>query len=445
MNVSFDKFLKGEKQGENVADIDKLVKRSNLLALLLLTGFLVYLGCILYNTENQIYYGVIVFLGVIELLALAALSISAAGYLFLSGLMLNGFVTLLFLGLSVVFFGKEAGFHNYFLLLSLVPLITFKRKHRKHAMIIFCINLSLYLLVSLSPVSDLTNTPFPQVYLETMSSSFILLVYLVVLSLVIINIRVTSKKENSLRKDAMETRLVNERLKEINDSKDRFFSIISHDLRAPLGTVSAFLDYFTDESEHFSREELKEAVASMNKYTHEVYALLENLLTWSRIQSGSIKVNLRHESISERVRMNMELYSAQAISKEIKLTCNVNDDIVLDFDPDMINTILRNLINNAIKFTPRGGQILINAVRKSDCVEVSVQDSGKGMSETTLKDLFRIDKKQNSCLGTEGEKGSGLGLILCKHFVECHKGTFAISSSRGKGCRVMFTIPFKQS
>jgi signal transduction histidine kinase len=133
------------------------------------------------------------------------------------------------------------------------------------------------------------------------------------------------------------------------------------------------------------------------------------------------------------------------MQKEINLKCNIDDDIVLDFDPDMINTILRNLINNAIKFTPRGGAIVINAVRRSDSVEVSVQDSGKGMSETTLKDLFRIDKKQNSCLGTEGEKRSGLGLILCKHFVECHNGTFSISSSRGKGCRAIFTIPFQKS
>lgn len=445
MNVSFDKFLKGEKQGESIADVDKLVKRSNFLAVILLTGFIIFLGGILYDTGYQIYNGVIIFLGVIELLALAALSVSAAGYLFLGGLMLNGFVCILFFGLSIVFFGKEAGFHNYFLLLSLVPLISFKRKHRIHAVIIFCINLSLYLFVSLSPGSVMTYIPFPHEYMEPMSSSYILLVYLVMLSLVIINIRVTSTKENSLRREAMETRLVNERLKEINDSKDRFFSIISHDLRAPLGTVSAFLDYFTDESENFTKEEIKEAVASMNKYTHEVYELLENLLTWSRIQSGSIKVNLRHESISERVRTNVELYEANAMQKEINLRCNVNDDIMMDFDPDMINTILRNLINNAIKFTPRGGEVVISAARKSDNVEIIVQDSGKGMSETTLKDLFRIDKKQNSCLGTEGEKGSGLGLILCKHFVECHNGTFSISSSRGKGCRVMFTIPFQQS
>lgn len=445
MNVSLDKFLKGEKHGEYIADVNKLVKKSNVLALILLTAFIISLAGILYNSDNHIYNSVIVFLGVVELLALAALSLSAAGYLFLSGLMLNGLVCMLFFGLSIVFFVKEAGFHNYFLLLSLVPLITFKRSHRIHAMIIFCINLLLYLFVSLFPGSVIAYTPFPQEYLTIMSSSYILLVYLVMLSLVIINIRVTSTKENSLRREAMEEHLVNERLKEINDSKDRFFSIISHDLRAPLGTVSAFLDYFTDESENFTKEEIKEAVASMNKYTHEVYVLLENLLTWSRIQSGSMKVNLKKENLSERIRLNVELYTAQAMQKEINLKCNIDDDIVLDFDPDMINTILRNLINNAIKFTPRGGAIVINAVRRSDSVEVSVQDSGKGMSETTLKDLFRIDKKQNSCLGTEGEKRSGLGLILCKHFVECHNGTFSISSSRGKGCRAIFTIPFQKS
>ncbi|MDD3033200.1 MAG: HAMP domain-containing sensor histidine kinase [Bacteroidales bacterium] len=445
MNVSFENFLKGEKQGENIADVNKLVKRSNVLAVILLTAFIISLAGMLFNSDNQIYNRVLAFLGVIELLALAALSLSAAGYLFLSGLMLNALVCILFFGLSIFFFGKEAGFHNYFLLLSLVPLITFKRGHRIHAMMIFCINVLLYLFVSLFPGSVIAYTPFPQEYLTIVSSSYVLLVYLVMLALVIINIRVTSKKENSLRREAMEAHLVNERLKDINDSKDRFFSIISHDLRAPLGTVSAFLDYFTDESENFTKEEIKEAVASMNKYTHEVYALLENLLTWSRIQSGTIKVNLKHESITERIRMNVELYAANATKKEITLICSVNEDIVLDFDPDMINTIFRNLINNAIKFTPRGGEIAINAVRRSDNVEITVQDSGKGMSDTTLKDLFLIDKKQNSCLGTEGEKGSGLGLILCKHFVECHNGTLSISSSRGKGCRVMFSIPFQQS
>lgn len=445
MNISFDNFRKGEKISENIADVNKLVKISNVFAVLLLTGFIISLAAILYNSDNEIYNNVFVFLVIIELLVLAALSLSAADYLFLSGLMLNGFVTLLFFGLSIGFFGKEAGFHNYFLLLSLIPLITFKRKHRIYALVIFVVNILLYLFVSLFPGSVIEYIPFPQDSLTVMSSSYIILVYLVMLTLVVINIRVTSKKENSLRKEAMEAHLVNERLKEINDSKDRFFSIISHDLRGPLGTVSAFLDYFADESENFTKEEIKESVASMNKYTHEVYALLENLLTWSRIQSGSIKVNLRHESISERIRLNVELYAAQAMQKQIKLSCNVCDDIILDFDPDMINTILRNVISNAIKFTPRGGEIVLNAVRKSECVEVTVQDSGKGMSESTLKDLFRIDKKQNSCFGTEGEKGSGLGLILCKHFVECHNGSLSLSSSRGKGCRVTFTIPVKQS
>ncbi len=442
MKISFNKTPKGEINN-NVAFADILVKRSNLLAVILLSGFVISLAILLYSSDYNIYKHVLIFLGIIEVLVLASLYVSNSGYLFVGGLVLNCSSCALFFGLSIVYFGREAGFQNYFLLLSLIPLISFNRQHRSQALTLFALNIIFFLFVLFFPNLIIEYIAFPDGYSTTLSFVFIILVYIVMLSLVIIHIRITSNKEKTLRREAMEARLVNERLKEINDSKDRFFSIISHDLRGPLGTVSAFLDYFTDESDNFSREEIKESVVSMNKYTHEVYALLENLLTWSRIQSGSIKVNRQQDNMSERIRANLELYSAQATQKDIKILYENTDDIVFDFDLDMINTILRNLISNAIKFTPRGGTILINTIKRPDDVEVSVLDSGKGMTDSVLKNLFRIDKKQNSCFGTEGEKGSGLGLILCKHFIECHNGILSISNNKGKGCRVTFRIPVK--
>jgi signal transduction histidine kinase len=170
--------------------------------------------------------------------------------------------------------------------------------------------------------------------------------------------------------------------------------------------------------------------------------LLQNLLQWSRSQTGRIDFSPRIINIHDLVNQNFELLKQTAAKKEISLVNEVDKIINIEADEDMTDTIFRNLITNAIKFTPEGGSIKIDATQQGSMALINVSDTGVGMDEETKSKLFRLDVNHSS-LGTSQEKGTGLGLILCKEFVEKHNGKIWIESSKGEGTTFTFTLPIK--
>ncbi len=234
--------------------------------------------------------------------------------------------------------------------------------------------------------------------------------------------------------------LENIELKNINLSKDKFFSIIAHDLRSPFATIYSFISLMKKNFKNFTKEKTIEYVNELEKIVTNAYSLLENLLEWSRIQSGNIKYNPEVFDIKEVAKSVISLSRMQAENKNIKLINLISDKTEVFADRNMIRTVLRNLINNSIKFTYPNGTVTIKLKEMNDFVEISISDTGVGMSKDALNKLFKLESSF-STTGTNKEKGTGLGLILCKEFVEKNKGKIFVESKLNKGSIFGFTIP----
>lgn len=230
------------------------------------------------------------------------------------------------------------------------------------------------------------------------------------------------------------------KLLELNASKDKFFSIIAHDLRNPIQAFLAYLKMLGEDFENLSDDELHEAIKELNRSAKLLYRLLENLLQWSRLQRGDLTFNPINFDLSFIINQNIELVNLKAREKKIKLTHTLSDDLSTYADVNMVDTVLRNLISNALKFTPSGGEINISAEKIGDDIILTVSDSGVGMSQEVLNNLFSISHKHTS-LGTHNEKGSGLGLILCKDMIAQNDGSITVESEIGKGSRFIVTLP----
>lgn len=231
-----------------------------------------------------------------------------------------------------------------------------------------------------------------------------------------------------------------EDLNQLNITKDKFFSIIAHDLKNPFITILGFSELLLSDFSELTDEEKIFYLSEMHKSAEVSHSLLQNLLQWSRSQTGKIEFNPKKISLFESTSQNMELLKSTAEKKEISLINNVPESICVKADEDMLNTILRNLITNAIKFTNKQGTITVAAKIIDNMVEVSVQDTGVGMDERTKNKLFRLDETVTNT-GTDNEVGTGLGLLLCKEFVEKHGGKINVESQIGIGSKFIFTIP----
>lgn len=253
--------------------------------------------------------------------------------------------------------------------------------------------------------------------------------------------------KNLIQKNADELTELNKKLiesegklTEMNQNKDRFFSIISHDLRSPFTSLLGFSEYMAKYSDDFTGEELKEYATHMYQATKNILNLLENLLQWSRVQTGRIEFIPENLDMKEIILGAVELYQGNAINKQIELAAEVDDYSIAFADKNMIETVVRNLISNAIKFSNPKDKIYIRSMKKDDKIYVEVEDTGIGISESKLNKLFRINESFTTD-GTSKERGSGLGLILCKEFVEKNNGEIFAESKPAKGSIFKFHIP----
>lgn len=229
-------------------------------------------------------------------------------------------------------------------------------------------------------------------------------------------------------------------LTELNATKDKFFSIISHDLKNPFTSLMSISEMMKDNFSALDDEEKHTGIKRIHTSIENIFSLLDNLLTWARSQSGRIDFNPSDFNMSKILQENLNLFKIAADKKNVKIKGEFNENLVARGDREMINTVVRNLVNNAIKFTPENKQIKISCTKCNNEVCVSVSDEGVGIPEENLTKLFRIDKKIKT-KGTDGEKGTGLGLIICHEFIEKNKGTIKVSSSVNSGSTFTFTLP----
>jgi len=234
----------------------------------------------------------------------------------------------------------------------------------------------------------------------------------------------------------------NQELKELVSTKDKLFSIIGHDLGNQFNIIVGFLEVLVSDFKKLDSEKIEKHLINISNSSKYAYNLLENLLTWARMQTNMMQYNPEKFVVNTKIIESLELLKGAALKKNIKIEVNSDEEIGIYADVNMFSTVFRNLVANAIKFTNENGIITIFTKKKENFCEITVKDNGVGISEEDIAKIFRIDSKHKT-LGTKGEKGTGLGLILCKEFIEKNGGKITVTSEVGKGSEFSFTLPVK--
>ena len=241
--------------------------------------------------------------------------------------------------------------------------------------------------------------------------------------------------------DITERKKTENSLKELIATRDKLFSIIAHDLRSPFNSIIGFSELLKENSNDILLEDSEQYIKIINSAAKNTLILLDNLLNWAKSQTGQLSFNPEKILFSEVAQEIITLSKSIAKSKNIALECSCTDNLEIFVDVNMLNTVLRNLISNAIKFTNVGGHVKVNAALKQDHVEITISDNGIGINKEKCSELFNIASNTTTTIGTADENGSGLGLVLCKEFIQKNNGDIWVESEENKGSNFIFTLP----
>lgn len=280
--------------------------------------------------------------------------------------------------------------------------------------------------------------------LDSIHSARLIQIYLVTIALLVVGLFVAlfylfykeKRLANELKNKSVE-------LRELNISKDKFFSIIAHDLKNPFSVLVSYTSLLKSDLKLFSEGELKQIISDLNSASENGFNLLQNLLLWTRSQTNRIHVFKTNFQLIEIIENVKALVDLNLIDKDQRLEIETENNLMVYADKDMVATVLRNLIFNAVKFSPKGSLIMIKAFSTDSYVQIDVIDNGVGIPSGSIGKLFSIENN-SATHGTEGETGSGLGLVLCHEFVVKNNGKIWVESTPGKGSVFSFTLPLSK-
>ncbi|MCK5823584.1 MAG: PAS domain S-box protein, partial [Bacteroidales bacterium] len=248
---------------------------------------------------------------------------------------------------------------------------------------------------------------------------------------------ITKQKETE-----QELKTAKKQAEELSATKDKFFSIIAHDLKSPFNAIMGFSELLLLKHKDLDEKTREKYIENITKSAKNTFELLENLLLWANSQRGTIQFNPELISLKTLFQNIIDLHQETAMRKEISLNYFLDKDIDVKADKNMLTSVIHNLITNALKFTNRNGKVNLSAFLSENDIKITIEDNGVGMNEETKNKIFGLSTNQ-STVGTAGEMGTGLGLVLCKEFVEKNSGKIWVESELGKGSRFIFTIPVK--
>jgi len=249
-----------------------------------------------------------------------------------------------------------------------------------------------------------------------------------------------SEKNEEIEEQSEEIELQNERLIEMNKTKDKFFSVVSHDLKSPFSALLGLSDLLNEEFDDFSHEEKKKFIKAMRDSVYNIFQFINSLLEWSQIQIGKTPFKPIQYELNPSIHTIFGVLEVQAKNKDIELINKIQRNTSIFADYNMIETTIRNIVSNAIKFSNRGGFVELSSQKKDNYYEISIKDNGVGLREEEMLKLFTINESYKMP-GTENEIGTGLGLILCKEFVNKNDGKIWVESEIDKGSTFKFTVP----
>jgi PAS domain S-box-containing protein len=248
----------------------------------------------------------------------------------------------------------------------------------------------------------------------------------------------------SVLRDITRNKNIENKLRDLNITKDKIFSIIAHDLKTPFNSIIGFSDILLEKYDAYDRDQVKKLIQYINLSAKPTLAVLENLLEWVNAQTGRLGFMPKYFFLNHLLKEVIELLLPSAKIKNINLQWKQSEDIEVFADYNMMSSVLRNLITNAVKFTNPLGQVTVSYVFEDEIVKIMIRDTGVGMDEKKMKTIFHLDKTKTTT-GTAGEKGSGLGLILSKEFIEKHGGRIEVESIVGEGTQFTLILPVKNT
>lgn len=254
-----------------------------------------------------------------------------------------------------------------------------------------------------------------------------------------LNVQLSLKNKEIEQQQNIEEKL-NKKLKEANETKDKFFSIVAHDLKSPFNSLIVLTNLLIDDYDTFTEDERKQFIKQIKASSENTFSLLQNLLDWASTQTGKTMVVPEKIDLSRILQETIALLTPTAKNKKIRIISNLSENSIAWADKNMVSTIILNLVSNAIKFTPADGKVEIGSKIENSHLEIMVSDTGVGISPRNLEKLFRLDQKIQT-VGTAKETGTGLGLIICKEFVEKNNGRIWVNSQQGEGSQFYFTLP----
>lgn len=323
--------------------------------------------------------------------------------------------------------------HIYFVALAIFISIS-NKKHHFLLLVLISINILILYILEHIFYNELI-IEYQNNYLREMDLIFGFSVSLVMLYLITVSFKLRHEAE----KEKIEQQKTG--LQELNATKDKFFSIIAHDLRGPFSGIINLSQLLTLNSKEYSRDKIQEISLMISKSSEDTLNMLENLLNWAKVHQGKINFTPQNLNLYKSVYDIIALLYDQSERKKISIFINISEQLMVFTDNNMLQIVMRNLISNAIKFTPKGGEIMINAIEKDDSlIKFEVSDTGIGMDDLLINNLFKLDQNTNR-LGTEKETSSGIGLILCNEFIISMGSELMITSKENEGSKFSFLLP----
>ena len=326
------------------------------------------------------------------------------------------------------FFDGISGTSLYFILslIFVVPVITTGIERIIAIILVLLVPISLFII-------ELNNSSFVGTYKDhktELIDTFLTFTYIAIGYIIVIILIISAYRRQR------------EKLEFLNRSKDKFFSIIAHDLKTPIGNIMQLGELIWKNQDSYNRESLQEILYNIHSSSKNTYNLLDNLLQWARSETGYLKTNPIDVSLKQIAEDNYKLMEEKANAKEINIQLNSTCNSMIYADKNMLNTVVRNLISNAIKFTPIKGSIEISTFCDSTnkLCKLHVKDNGVGIKKEAISGLFDIDSDYTT-RGTNNEGGTGLGLKLCKEFTNKNNGTIEVSSEENNGTIITISFP----
>lgn len=355
------------------------------------------------------------------------------GWFYAAKILLSIYIPITLSFFSIFLFSKEFNFQLLLLVSVQVPLFIWGKKDLKYLLLFILFYFMLFIGIEYFPHNNTKLIQTSESYIDIVKNFNLAFSILGFMLAIIIYQLISNKSEKEIARKDQEN-------KQIMKIKDKLYSIVAHDLKGPISSLAGLADYLIKETKPYNNASLDRLSLTMDQTLKSTYVLLENLLTWSKLQ---LSLNFRSEKpvkVLPCVKETLSFFNILIVEKEQKTKLNIPENLSLKFEKHALCTIVRNLISNAIKYTPHRGEISISAKTKADFIEICVKDSGIGMDSEAQQNLFN-DGVIQSMPGTSNEPGSGLGLIICKEFIEKNQGKIWVESEPNMGSKFYFTLP----